>query len=326
MLFKNIYQQNLLKAKEGLKMRTFVNIGYLTKVNINNLNSSENPGNLIVLKRVQDSKGDYYAYVSGQALRYYLKETMNQLGMPLTKLDKKGEYIIEASSKEPDKRYEEILAEHPDLDLLGFMEAVKGAGKMALRRWSPVKVSPMISIYPWKGDSDMLTRKKEGQEGGDLVKVEINTFNFMRGTIVIDVDMIGSTVDELSYNMEEAIPKNDKTERIEYFVDAVKNLDGGAKKARLLDDLTPKFVIITKQKAGTPIFLNALDVDAEGNIKTDLIKEILGEFGDIIEDYCVGLRSGIFENEDKIKSEFGDKLISVNNALDKIKAWSNGSS
>lgn len=307
-------------------MRTFVNIGYLTKVNIDNLNSSENPGNLIVLKRVQDSKGDYYAYVSGQALRYYLKETMNQLGMPLTKLNKNGEYIIEASSKESDKRYEEILAEHPDLDLLGFMEAVKGAGKMALRRWSPVKVSPMISIYPWKGDSDMLTRKKEGQEGGDLVKVEINTFNFMRGTIVVDVDMIGSTVDELSYNIEEAIPKDDKAERIEYFVDAVKNLDGGAKKARLLDDLTPKFVIITKQKAGTPIFLNALDVDAEGNIKTDLIKEILEEFDGIIEDYCIGLRSGIFENEDDLKTEFGDKLISVNNALDKIKAWSNESS
>ncbi len=307
-------------------MRNFVNIGYLTKVNIDNLNSSENPGNLIVLKRVQDSKGDYYAYVSGQALRYYLKETMNQLGMSLTKLDKSGEYIIEAENKDDNKRYEEILKNHPDLDLLGFMEAKSGSGKMALRRWSPVKVSPMMSIYPWKGDSDMLTRKKEGQEGGDLVKVEINTFNFMKGTIVIDMDMIGSTVDELSYNIEEAIPKKDKAKRIKYFVDAVKNLDGGAKKARLLDDLTPKFVIITKQKAGTPIFLNALDVDAEGNIKTDLIKEILEEFDGIIEDYCVGLRSGIFENEDDLKTEFGDKLISVNKALDKIKTWSNESS
>lgn len=307
-------------------MRTFVNIGYLTKVNINNLNSSENPGNLIVLKRVQDSKGDYYAYVSGQALRYYLKETMNQLGMPLTKLNKSGEYIIEAENKDENKRYEEILKNYPDLDLLGFMEAKSGSGKMALRRWSPVKVSPMISIYPWKGDADMLTRKKEGQEGGDLVKIEINTFNFMRGTVVVDINMIGSRVDELSYEMKEAITQEIKAKRIKYLVDAIKNLDGGAKKARLLDDLTPKFVIITKQKAGTPIFLNALDVDAEGNIKTDLIKEILEEFDGIIEDYCIGLRSGIFENEDEVKTEFKGKLISVNKALDKIKAWSNESS
>jgi len=303
-------------------MRTFVNLGYLNKVNIDNLNSSENPGNLIVLKKVQDSKGDYYVYVSGQALRYYLKETMNQLGMPLTKLDKNGEYVIEAKSKEPAERYGEIIKSHPDLDLLGFMEAVKGGGKMALRRWSPVKVSPMISIYPWKGESDMLTRKKEGQEGGDLVKVEINTFNFMRGTIVVDMDMIGSRVDELSYEIDSVLKEEDKCKRVNFMVDSIKNIDGGAKKARLLDDLTPKFVIISKQKAGTPVFLNALDVDNEGNVNIDLLKEILGEFSDIIEDYTVGLRSGIFKNEELIKEEFGEKLTSVNNALDKIKTWS----
>jgi CRISPR-associated protein Cst2 len=302
-------------------MRKFVNLGYLTKVNIDNLNSSENPGNLIVLKKVQDSKGNYYVYVSGQALRYYLKETMNQLGMPLTKLDKSGEYIIEASSEEATERYGEILKEHPDLDLLGFMEAVKGAGKMALRRWSPVKVSPMISIYPWKGESDMLTRKKEGQEGGDLVKVEINTFNFMRGTIVMDMDMIGSRVDEMSYEIEPVINEEDKSKRINYLVESIKNLDGGAKKARLLDDLTPKFVVITKQKAGTPIFLNALKVDEEGNINLELLNEILKEFETIIEDYCVGLRSGIFKNEKEIKDNFGDKITSVNDALNKIKSW-----
>lgn len=303
-------------------MRNFVNIGYLNKVNIDNLNSSENPGNLIVLKKVQDSKGDYYVYVSGQALRYYMKETMNQLGMSLTKLDKNGEYIIEAKNKEPTERYAEIIKNHPDLDLLGFMEAVKGGGKMALRRWSPVKVSPMISVYPWKGESDMLTRKKEGQEGGDLVKVEINTLNFMKGTIVVDLDMIGSRVDELSYNIDPVLSQDNKIQRVNYLVDSIKNIDGGAKKARLLDDLTTKFIVITKQKAGTPIFLNALDVDAEGNVNIELIKEILDEFSDIIEDYSIGLRSGIFNNEELIKEEFGEKLTSINVALDKIKSWS----
>lgn len=303
-------------------MRTFINLGYLTKVNIDNLNSSENPGNLIVLKKVQDSKGDYYVYVSGQALRYYLKETMNQLGMPLTKLDKSGEYIIKAESKDDDARYGEILRSHPDLDLLGFMEAGKGSGKMALRRWSPIKVSPMISVYPWKGESDMLTRKKEGQEGGDLVKIEINTFNFMRGTIILDVAMIGSKSDELSHDIENVLENDEKVKRINYFVESIKNLDGGAKKARLLDDLTPKFVVVTKQKAGTPIFLNALDVDSEGNLKLELLQEIFHEFQGIIEDYCIGIRSGIFENEEQIKLEFGEKAISLNQALEKIKEWS----
>jgi len=300
--------------------RKFVNVGYITRVNIDNLNSSENPGNMVVLKKVQDSKGNYFPYVSGQALRYYLKETMNQLGMKITKLDKNGEYVIEAKSK-GDERYREILDNHPDLDLFGFMEAAKGSGKMALRRWSPVKVSPLISIFPWKGESDLLTRKKEGQEGGDLVKVEINTFNFMKGNIVMDIDAIGSTVDELNYDIEAVIGPEEKKSRIGYIVDAIKNIDGGAKKARLLDDLTPKLVVVTLQKAGTPIFLNALDVDESGNVKIEYIKEIIDEFSEIIEDYCIGIRSGIFSNEEEIKSEFNENVTSVNRALDRVKEW-----
>jgi len=309
------------KTKEEIKMsRKFVNVGYITRVNIDNLNSSENPGNMVVLKKVQDSKGNYFPYVSGQALRYYLKETMNQLGMKITKLDKNGEYVIEAKSK-GDERYREILDNHPDLDLFGFMEAAKGSGKMALRRWSPVKVSPLISIFPWKGESDLLTRKKEGQEGGDLVKVEINTFNFMKGNIVMDIDAIGSTVDELNYDIEAVIGPEEKKSRIGYIVDAIKNIDGGAKKARLLDDLTPKLVVVTLQKAGTPIFLNALDVDESGNAKIEYIKEIIDEFSEIIEDYCIGIRSGIFSNEEEIKSEFNENVTSVNRALDRVKEW-----
>jgi len=300
--------------------RKFVNVGYITRVNIDNLNSSENPGNMVVLKKVQDSKGNYFPYVSGQALRYYLKETMNQLGMKITKLDKNGEYVIEAKSK-GDERYREILDNHPDLDLFGFMEAAKGSGKMALRRWSPVKVSPLISIFPWKGESDLLTRKKEGQEGGDLVKVEINTFNFMKGNIVMDIDAIGSTVDELNYDIEAVIGPEEKKSRIGYIVDAIKNIEGGAKKARLLDDLTPKLVVVTLQKAGTPIFLNALDVDESGNVKIEYIKEIIDEFSEIIEDYCIGIRSGIFSNEEEIKSEFNENVTSVNRALDRVKEW-----
>lgn len=300
--------------------RTFANIGYITKVNIDNLNSSENPGNMVVLKKVQDNKGDYYPYVSGQALRYYLKETMNQLGMKLTKLDNKGEYIIEAE-EENKERYKNILENHPDLDLLGFMEAVKRSGSMALRRWSPVKVSPLVSIFPWNGDSDLLTRKKEGQEGGDLVKVEINTFNFMKGTIVIDMDVIGSIVDELSYDIEPVIDPEERRRRVEYLVNALKSIDGGAKKARLLDDLTPKFVVVTKQKAGTPIFLNSLRVNEEGGIDIDPVKEILDEFDDIIEEYSIGIRSGIFTNEEEIRSEFKETVTSVNKALDNIKGW-----
>jgi len=307
--------------KNGKRM--FLNFGYICKVNIDNLNSSENAGNIIMLKKIQDAKGDYYAYVSGQALRYYLKETMSELGLAITKIGKDGEYDLGEIKTEGKKRYEDIIENKPDLDLFGFMEAGKGSKKMALRRWSPVKVSPLISIYPWKDSVDMLTRKKEGQEGGDLVKVEINTLNFMKGSMVISVNEIGGYVDELNYDTKSVVEEKEKIRRMELLLDALKNLDGGAKKARLLDDITPKFLIIAKQKAGTPIFLNSLNVDENGELDLDLIQESLGEYTDIIEDYVVGVRSKIFSNEQKIKDKWKNKVKSVNEAIGITKGWLN---
>ncbi len=304
--------------------RRYMDIGYIMKVNIDNLNSSENPGNLVLLKKVQNTRGEYFAYVSGQAFRYYLKQTLRQMGVNLTKLESNGEIKIDENAPKKEKeRYKYIVRNHVDLDLFGFMEAKKTEkgekGKIALRRWSPVKVTPLISIYPWKGESDLLTQKKEGR--GELVKVEINTFNYMRGTMVINVDEVGSYIDDLNWEMEDVIGEDERRERISKLLDALKNINGGAKIARLLDDLTPKFIILAKQTAATPVFLNALDVDEDGNINIDLIKEALQNYKDIVEDYVIGIRSGIFGNEDDVKSEFEDRVKSIKDAIEMAKGW-----
>jgi len=302
--------------------RTFINIGYIAKTNINNLNSSENSGNLVIAKKVRDSKGDAYIYVSGQAMRYYIKETLNELGETITPVNEKGKYVIESKEKDNDKkRYKDIVNKHIDLDLFGFMEPKEESKGATLRRWSPVKVSPMISIYPWKGESDLLTRKKEGVEGGDLVKVEINAFNFMRGTIMIDVDAIGNYVNETSLIPETIIDDSEKKKRLNLLIESLKCLDGGAKRSRLLDDLTPKFVIISKQKTGAPVFLNSLNVNKEGAINVDLIKEAIDEYQLDNDNYVIGIRSGIFSNEEEIKKAFDNKVMKVNKAFDNAKLW-----
>lgn len=303
--------------------KTFLNLGYILRVNINNLNSSENPGNLVLLKKVQDVNGNYFAYISGQAFRYYLKQTLMQIGLPITKIDKNGEYIVRGLEKlkTKEEKYKYIIENCLDIDLFGFMIAVKGIKEGALRRWSPTKVSPLVSIYPWKGETDLLTRKKEGQAGGDIVKVEINTFNFMRGTTIINVDEVGSYVDELNWEIKDIIGNDKRKERIEKLLEAFKNLNGGGKTARLLDDLTPKFLIITKQNSGTPIFLNSLSVDENENLNLDLIKETLDEYSDIVDKYIIGIRQGIFRNENDIREKFRGNVLSVKEAIEKAKGW-----
>ena len=303
----------------------FLNIAYITKVNVASLNGGEGTGgNVTVMKKISNAKGDEFAYVSGQALRRYMKETLFQLSSRITEVDEKGEptFKIDDKGKTVDlnnaenwKKYkEEAFKKFVDLDLFGYMFP------KATRRWSPVKVTPLISILPYKGEYDYLTRKqkpkKDGDKSGNIVQVEIDTMNFMRGNIMINTSHIGNEVDEFSYEIKEILNEDERVERLNIFLDAIKNFNGGAKQARNLEDISPKFVIIAEQKTGNPFLLNSLDVDNNGNINIENIKEAIDD--NSVNRLTIGISKGIFNNEDEIKSIF-EKVTTVNRAIDSYK-------
>ncbi len=72
-------------------------------------------------------------------------------GQPTFK-DEKGDYI------DLDKKFkdfkEKAFKEFVDLDLFGYMFPNGG------RRWSPVKVTPLVSIFPYKGEYDYLQENR----------------------------------------------------------------------------------------------------------------------------------------------------------------------
>ncbi len=303
----------------------FLNIAYITKVNVASLNGAEGTGgNVTVMKKISNANGDEFAYVSGQALRRYMKETLLQLGARITEVDEKGEptFRIDKKGKTVDlnntknwEQYRETaFKKFVDLDLFGYMFP------KATRRWSPIKVSPLISILPYKGEYDYLTRKqkpkKDGDKSGNIVQIEIDTMNFMRGNIMINTAHIGNEVDEYSYEVTEILSENERVERLNIFLDAIKNFNGGAKQARNLEDISPKFIVISKQKTGNPFLLNALDVDSEGNINIENIKEAIED--NSVESLTIGISKGIFNNEEVIKSAF-ENVTTVNKALEKYK-------
>ena len=300
----------------------FLNIAYITKVNVASLNGGEGTGgNVTVMKKIANAKGDEFAYVSGQALRRYMKETLLQLGARITEVDEKGQPTFrDEKGKTVDldkklKEYQEVaFKKFVDLDLFGYMFPNGG------RRWSPVKVTPLISILPYKGEYDYLTRKqkpkKEGAKSGNIVQVEIDTMNFMRGNIMVNADHIGNEVDEYTYELKEILSEEEKIERLNIFLEAIKNFNGGAKQARNLEDISPKFVIIAKQKTGNPFLLNSLDVDSDGNINIENIKEAIDD--NTVERLTIGISKGIFANEDEIKTIFKN-VTTVNKAIEQYK-------
>ncbi len=303
----------------------FLNIAYITKVNVASLNGGEGTGgNVTVMKKIANAKGEEFAYVSGQALRRYLKETLLQLGARITEVNEKGEPTFRIDDKGTtvdlnnlknwNTHKKTAFKKFVDLDLFGYMFP------QASRRWSPVKVTPLISILPYKGEYDYLTRKqkpkKDGDKSGNIVQVEIDTLNFMRGNIMINTAHIGNEIDEYNYDVTPLLSDDEKVERLNILLEAIKNFNGGAKQARNLEDISPKFIVIAKQKTGNPFLLNALDVDEEGNINIENIKEAIND--NSVESLTIGIAKGIFANEEEVKSAF-ENVTTVNQAIEQYK-------
>ncbi len=298
----------------------FLNIAYITKVNLASLNGAEGSGgNITPIKKVSSYDGEEYAYVSGQALRRYLKETLMQLGAKITEVNEKGEPTFKDENGEYinlDKDFEKVkekaFKEYVDLDLFGYMFP------NGTRRWSPVKVAPMLSLLPYKGEVDFLTRKQksDGKKSGNIVQIEIDTLNFARGNILINLEHIGAIVDEYSYEKENILTDEEKKQRVNLLLDAIKNFNGGAKLARNLEDISPKFIVIAKQKTGNPFLLNVLKVNENGALDIEALKETLNEAD--FEEIKIGLTKGIFSNEEQIREEFD--VVSIKEAIEHFKA------
>lgn len=305
----------------------FLNIAYITKVNVASLNGGEGSGgNVTVMKKISNANGDEFAYVSGQALRRYLKETLMQLGETISSVDEKGNPTFLDEDKNGKKIFLDLNKKIDvdilnkmyksvcDLDLFGYMLPKGG------RRWSPVKVSPLVSLLPYKGEYDYLLRKKKVANGENLdatpVQVEIDTLNFMRGNIMINTAHIGNEINEYTYESKAILNDEEKNKRLNVLLDAIKSFNGGAKQARNLEDIAPKFIIISKQQTGNPFLLNALSVDNNDNINIENIKEALED--NAPEQYTIGIAKGIFANEQAIRDTFSN-VVTVAQAIEMYK-------
>ncbi|MGB5793990.1 type I-B CRISPR-associated protein Cas7/Cst2/DevR [Poseidonibacter sp.] len=300
----------------------FLNIAYITKVNVASLNGSEGSGgNITEMKKIASSNGEEFAYVSGQALRRYLKETLLQLGQRITEVSEKGEPTFRDENGkyiDLDKKFNEVkelaFKKFIDLDLFGYMFPNGG------RRWSPVKVTPLISILPYKGEYDYLTRKQkpkqENAKSGNIVQVEIDTLNFMRGNIMLNTSHIGNEINEYTYEINEILTDAEKNERLNILLDAIKNFNGGAKQARNLEDISPKFIVIAHQKTGNPFLLNSLDIDIDGNLNIENIKDAIED--NDFEKLTIGISKGIFNNETEIRESF-ENVTTISNAIKEYK-------
>jgi CRISPR-associated protein Cst2 len=291
-------------------------IGYLAKVSAANVNASHTEGNVVVAKKVTLPDGTTVPYISGQAIRRMLRDRLEELGYPLS------EPFATVSGQEvtPPVRPWEFI----DEDLFGYLDPSGGR-----RRTSPVRVSAAVGLFPFQGDRDLGTRSFErfGQAmaaGGNMFETELYA-NLFKGTVLVELDRVGVFKPiETGEKNERILPADERTKRLQTLFEALNILWGGGRTARMLADLSPKFLAYARLKVKHPIFLEAFAAHYEdGKYALELapLVNALQKFADYREQTLFGIEPGIFGNEEEIRAalqEYGE-VLTVHEALARAK-------
>ncbi|OEC88794.1 MULTISPECIES: type I-B CRISPR-associated protein Cas7/Cst2/DevR [Methanobacterium] len=293
-----------------------INVVWLSETDLTNLNAGEGESNYIDVKKYKKN-GIEYPYVSGQAMRFYLREAIRR------NLNN-DEYMCI-----PDDKGETCgdISKCINCDLFGFMTTIKGKG--AITRVSPVKVSPAIGLFSFDENSnvDFLTRRHRVTEGtkmeGDIVNVEMGT-NIYKSGISIDLLRVGAEekIDEenRTADIEDKIDENEKISRIKKIIEGIGFISDYSKQARLLTDFTPDLVVISLQNIYSHRLQKLFELNEEGELNKERFKEILEEVSKYSDKLFFGMISGILKNEDAefVKNTLQEKNMEIKTPKDAI--------
>jgi len=295
------------------------------------MDAGERTDNAVKVKVIRKGR-DVYPYVSGQAVRYWWRDTLaKKFAWNLSPIERVAK--VAYTSANP--------IEYDDDDMFGYMRAAKeeieekGKKKkvdVTVTRISPLKNSPLLSIYPQSPTDDfgVMARQKEGNP----VPYEHEFYStIFKGIFSVDIECAGKLyeIDKTGYKnmspklVEKAKEKNLKHDENESFwempVDirrkrikdtilALPYLSGGAKLTEHLTDVSPKFLILAVIEGGNHIFMNVAD---ENGVNFDALSQVIEDYKDIIlSDIYIGKREGFLDEMDKELSEFAKKKWKCN--------------
>ncbi|HDZ35695.1 MAG TPA: type I-B CRISPR-associated protein Cas7/Cst2/DevR [Thermococcus sp.] len=302
----------------------------LTKIEGANLNSNGTEGVISVLKKVRDPvDGREYVRVSGQSVKYHLRQLLKELGWELSQVVPKsegGQKVI-VSLGEPHK--------YIDDDLFGYMIAKKVDGKNAtLRRTAVVRTNGMISLFPYTEDRDFGVRYDPSGDNHNIYETEITT-NVMRGNFFIEVDRLGVFKEGLEVPKLEGLkarkekdatgkevtlyvlPEEEREKRLKAILEAIMTYHGGAKLSNFFTKIYPEVMLVALLRRKIPVIGDALRVKegyVDGKLVLDVerLKETVETFSDNIEKLYIGLFESRFANVDELKKAFeGTKNVEV---------------
>lgn len=284
-----------------------INLTWLSKTDLTNLNSGEGGSNFIDVKKYLFQETEF-PYVSGQAMRFYLKESIRRMS-------EGDEYCVPNDKGETCGDVENCTL----CDLFGYMSTTKGKG--ANVRVSPVKVAPSMGLLPLDGNStiDFLTRKKPqaetGKLEGDIVNVEIGV-NIYKCGVSIDIAKVGRKEvydsDEKITKLVDLVDEDVRRERVAKLLRAIGYISDYSKQSRLLTDFTPDLICATVQDRYSHRLQKLFLIkDRKLVVDLDRVLEILTEMKLYCQKIYAGVLTGTIENESELKQTFTENNVTI---------------
>lgn len=307
-----------------------------------------------VATKTINKNGKLFAYVSGQAWRYWWREALQKnMGWDLSPVVRDAK--IAFTNANP--------VEYPDDDIFGYMRAAtekvtddKGKEKsvnITVTRVSPLKNSAIVSAVPVYIAENWSSMAR--QEGDSVPYTKQEYSAVMKGMFSLDLGMAGtfSNYNKTGFmNLSDALKKEalvkgaveiddpyvhgkkmvrlEKTIREKRIIDTVKALkyiSGGAMQTNNMGDVTPKFIILATTTTGNHPFSHVVkgvgikEYMAQLNIAG--IEEVLKDYRETITGKVfIGKRSGFMDEDNETLAALAEKykdvvvLGSVNEVID----------
>lgn len=286
------------------------------------MEAGERTENIVRTKTIQKGR-ETYPYVSGQALRYWWRETLKE----------KYDWDMSPLTREKKIVYSEANPlEYEDDDIFGYMRAPKGRGSETVTRISPLKVSPLVSVLPQTPTQDYGTASRQE---GDPVPYEHEFYStVLQGIFSLDIDRVGiftsenrtgykNITEKLEKELQDSdatleesswkLPNSARKKRVRETLNSIPYLFGGAMSSRHLTDVSPKFIVMALIEGGNHLFMNLVHSDnGEVIIDFDAILEVAKDYEELfLTPIYIGRRQG-FLNE--INETLVEDLIKNNTA------------
>lgn len=299
---------------------------------LNNLGSIEGERyeNSTGVKVIRANDG-LYPYVSAQAFRYWLRQTLQEgnfgwKAAPIYREEKVAytdanpiewwDDDLFGYMRAPSKRESAKAKREADLSRAGETET-----KDTITRVSPFRASTLVSLAPLRPTNDFgIMSRHEGDpvphehqfyrttlKGLFSLNLKASgTFWYKQKTGFRNLDdvriQIAKTKGLEKLNDEKAfrLPRDQRLQRLTTLFEGMAKLEGGAKQAIHYTDVSPAVVIMAVTKGGNHIFNYVIGANSEGlpQINLEALKESMNVFEDeMLSDIFVGWIKGYAEEE-----------------------------